>query len=126
MRLRDRKKLQTRLDLMYAALDLFTEHGYDNLRVEQIAEAANVPPRTFFRYFPTKADACFGLTGEMRTEVEQSHEAVAASERQIRGYAARVAQDPELYATQARLAVDRPPVRLRRLEIPLSFAHLLR
>ena len=36
--------------------DLFRSQGYEATTVEQIAEAAEVSPSTFFRYFPTKED----------------------------------------------------------------------
>ncbi len=59
--LRERKKLRTRARLIDAALDLADRHGYEHTTVEQIAEAVEVSPRTFARYFPTKDSAILAL-----------------------------------------------------------------
>ena len=52
--LRDRKKIKTRDTIRREAMRLIEENGYANTTVEQIAEAAEVSPSTFFRYFPSK------------------------------------------------------------------------
>ena len=52
--LRERKKIRTRSTLIDVAVDLCQRQGYDKTTVEQIAAAADVSPRTFSRYFPTK------------------------------------------------------------------------
>jgi TetR/AcrR family transcriptional regulator, regulator of mycofactocin system len=43
-------------ELELIALRLFSQHGFDETPVEQIAAAAGVSRRTFFRYFDTKSD----------------------------------------------------------------------
>ncbi|MFC7384931.1 acyl-CoA-like ligand-binding transcription factor [Sphaerisporangium rhizosphaerae] len=54
--LRERKKAKTRRTIQEHAMRLFVEQGYDSTTIEQIAEAAEISPSTFFRYFPTKED----------------------------------------------------------------------
>lgn len=50
---------RTRAALLVAALNLFSANGYDETTTDQIAEAAGVSPRTFFRYFRTKESVLF-------------------------------------------------------------------
>jgi AcrR family transcriptional regulator len=55
--LRERKKLATREALGLAALHLCAERGLDNVRVEDIASAAGVSPRTYNNYFSSREEA---------------------------------------------------------------------
>ena len=52
--LRERKKIKTREAIRREAFRLFDANGYAATTVEQIADAAEVSPSTFFRYFPSK------------------------------------------------------------------------
>jgi AcrR family transcriptional regulator len=52
--LRERKKESTAQAIVDAAWELFEENGFANTSINDIAERANVAPRTFFRYFGSK------------------------------------------------------------------------
>jgi AcrR family transcriptional regulator len=64
--LRERKKAATREALSAAALRLALEHGPENVRVDDIAEAAGVSPRTYNNYFSSREQAIVAAVGAER------------------------------------------------------------
>jgi AcrR family transcriptional regulator len=57
--LREQKKQQTREAIADAARRLFTERGFDEVTVSEIAREADVARKTVFNYFPTKEDLVY-------------------------------------------------------------------
>ena len=57
--LRERKKLRTRAAIQKEALRLFLKKGYEETTIEDIAEAVDISPSTFFNYFPSKEAVVF-------------------------------------------------------------------
>jgi AcrR family transcriptional regulator len=84
--LRERKKQATRKALREAALRLALERGPDNVRVDDIAEAAGVSPRTYNNYFASR---------------EQAIVAAVTAEREARVAAAVAARPPSIRLADA-------------------------
>ncbi|WP_448808812.1 TetR family transcriptional regulator [Agromyces bauzanensis] len=61
--------------LRQAALELFTERGYEQTTVAEIAERAGVTERTFFRYFADKREVLFDRSNALQNAVVSSIEA---------------------------------------------------
>lgn len=59
--LRERRRIETSAEIAEAALNLFEANGVESTTVADIALAAGISARTFFRYFPNKEAAVLGV-----------------------------------------------------------------
>jgi len=81
---RERKAAETRLKLFRSALQLFAQHGFPNVTVEDITEAADVGKGTFFNYFKSK-DHVLSVMAEIQLgKVREALDAAEAGKRSIR------------------------------------------
>jgi AcrR family transcriptional regulator len=73
--LRERKKQQTRETIARAALRLFSERGYHETTLADIAHAADVAPRTIFAYYESKEDIILceesGFLSELKRRLDE-------------------------------------------------------
>ncbi len=118
---RERKKLQTRAALIAAGVRLFAERGFAGTTIEDITEAADTSPRTFFRYFPSKEDLLVADMPEAIRLVRQELAATNADEpvlhaaRRVAIALVRTFTRPEALV-QRRLILSIPEVRRRMIE----------
>jgi AcrR family transcriptional regulator len=116
--LRERNKLRRREQITEAAIRLFAQHGFDGATIDDIAEAADVSRRTFFRYFARKEDVILGWKQQTAQELREALASRPADESPLAavhgalatvaaGYAAR----PELTLGLMRLFESGPALR---------------
>jgi AcrR family transcriptional regulator len=117
--LRTRRRIRTKLMVQREALKLFADKGYEQTTVDDIAEAAAISPRTFFRYFPAKEDVVLWDEYDDRPVEELIHDVKpdnvsAELIRQVREMlGALYTKDPDLLLTRMRLSFTVPEVRAR-------------
>jgi AcrR family transcriptional regulator len=120
--LRERKKARTRAAIREHALRLFREQGYAVTTIEQIADAAEVSPATFFRYFPTKEDVVLQddfdvITIEALNAQPPELSPVAAFRAAAQASLAVMTDaDKERFRENAQLTAQVPEIRARALD----------
>jgi AcrR family transcriptional regulator len=122
--LRERKKLATRRLLRRAALDLVAERGLTNVTVEDIAEAADVSPRTFFNYFPSKEAALFGGDPERAAALREGVVSGSPGKSALDALRAVLAQDSEAMTDEVRSLGGDPADWLRRMKVARTDPHV--
>lgn len=121
---RERKKAQTRDAIIDAAIDRFERRGYDATTVEQIADAADVSERTFFRYFDSKLDVVLATKGSEAPDLEAQiasrpagESPLEATRQVIRAQLLDQLGAGDLVVRQFRVVMGTPSLR------PLAFEH---
>ena len=122
--LRERKKLATRRQLRRAALELVGERGLANVTVEDIAEAADVSPRTFFNYFPSKEAALFGGEPDRAAALRDRVARLAPGAPAVEVLRTVMAQDAEAMAAELRSLGGDPADWLRRMKVARTDPHV--
>jgi AcrR family transcriptional regulator len=116
--LRERNKLRRHEQITEAALRLFAERGFDGTTIDEIAAAADVSRRTFFRYFARKEDVILDWKRRTAAELSAALDARPADEapleavhRALATVAAGYGEQPELTLGLMRVFESGPDLR---------------
>jgi AcrR family transcriptional regulator len=113
--------------LAAAAFRMFADRGFDATTVEEIADAAGVSRRTFFRHFPTKEDVIFPDHERLRRTVAEQLESrtneapLVAACNSVRLVLADYVRQPEV--SLLRFALTRKVAALREREVTSVHAY---
>jgi len=125
--LTDRKRRRAKEAIRQAALDLFSERGFDAVSVTDIADRAEVGRTTFFRYFGDKQEVLFSEPAEAVAGASQGPPApterigssmaaaLAAVRRLVVGYVEGITADPGAYERHQELVNSHPELYARSL-----------
>jgi AcrR family transcriptional regulator len=122
--LRERKKAATRRSLRRHALDLVARRGFAHVTVEDIAEAADVSPRTFFNYFPSKEAALFGADPDRAASLRERLVREAPGAPALEALRIVIAGDAQAVADELSELGGDPVDWLRRMKEARSDPHL--
>jgi AcrR family transcriptional regulator len=122
--LRERKKLATRRALRRIALDLVAERGFAHVTVDDIAEAADVSPRTFFNYFPSKEAVLFGTDPDRAAALGERVAHEAPGEPVLDALRMVLASDAQAVADELSELGGNPMDWLRRMKQARTDPHL--
>lgn len=135
--LTDRKRRRAKEAIRRAALELFSERGFDAVSVTDIAERAEVGRTTFFRYFGDKQEVLFSDPAEAAAEASQGPAgpaqpigssmaaALAAARRLVVGFVEGITTDPSAYERHRELVNSHPELYARSLVKQRRYADAL-
>ena len=120
--LRERHRKRTAADLEEAALALFCDKGFDAVTIDDIAAAADVSRRTFFRYYGSKEDAVLSdhpkRLGELQAALDRrpaDEPALTALRHAILSLAGNVEEEREHMLRRFQLVNTTPALEARSL-----------
>lgn len=122
--LRERKNRATRAALRHSAVTLVASRGLTSVTVEDIAAHADVSPRTFYNYFPSKEDAVSGWDPGMLSDLVERLRGRPASEAAPAALRAALSEVFSLFDDNHRDLLER--LRLTRTDPHLLAHHVAR
>lgn len=130
----ERRKRETKSDIVATAIELIDRDGFENTTVESIAAAAGCSPRTVYRYFGTKEDLIFHdlpeVLGGLGTALEarlQAGEAewTALTEAMVEFIARFDVRDPDTAVSRMELWLREPLLKARYLQYVDQAEHIV-